>query len=467
MRHPERSAILRKYPLDGKQLRYIVIQCAIWTDIRFALVVNSKADKIEGGSTQVFDRLIRVFAGTAVAVTLTITSGFAQAPAGAAPASAPAQPKVKDQGEYDALTAASKETDLMKKQALLQAWQDKYPDSEFKNQRLLAFMDTWSKIAAKGLQPGTTPDGMGQAKDAANKLLTNLDAAFSPDAKPAAVTDDQWKQARGQIEQQAHLVLGYVALQAKDYPGAEAELKKYIALNDQNAQVAYWLGASIAGQKDMSRYPEALYQYARAISISGTQALPPDGKKSASDYLQKAWNGYHGDDDAKGLQDLNDLASKSAMPPADFTIKSVVQREKEKAGGEEAYLAQHPDIKLWRDLKATLIDTEGQAYFDKSVKGAIIPQEFNGKIVTWKPDEKPTEVTVSIDDPKGDALIKYEKPLNAKLVVGQAVKIKGYALAFQKDPFMMTFSGENSQITGIAAEKAKPAARKPVARKHK
>jgi hypothetical protein len=408
----------------------------------------------------VFDRLIKVFAGTAVAVTLTITSAFAQAPAGAPAASAPAQPKVKDQGEYDAYNAASKENDPAKKIALLKAWQDKYPDSEFKNQRLLLLMNAWSAIAAKAVQPGATTDQMSQAKDAAGNLLTNLDAAFAPEVKPAAVTDDQWKQARAQIEQLSHFVLGYIALQAKDYPGAEAEFKKYVALNDQNAQVAYWLGAAIAGQKDMSRYPEALYQWARAVSISGATALPPDGKKSASDYLTKAWNGYHGDDDPKGLKDLEDLASKSALPPADFKIKSVVDREKEKAGGEEAYLAQHPDIKLWRDLKATLIDTEGQAYFDKSVKGAIIPQEFNAKVVSWKPDEKPTEITISIDDPKGDALIKYEKPLNTKLVVGQPIQIKGYADSFQKDPFMLTFSGENSQIKGITVEKPKPTPRR-------
>ncbi len=242
----------------------------------------------------------------------------AQAPAGGAAQSAPAQPKVKDQGEYDALTAASKETDLIKKLALLKAWQDKYPDSEFKNQRLLAFMDTWSKIASKGLQPGVTPDQTSQAKDAATSLLSNLDAAFAPEAKPAAVTDDQWKQARGQVEQQAHLVLGYIALQAKDYPTAEGEFKKYVALNDQNAQVAYWLGAAIAGQKDMSRYPEALYQWARAVSISGAGALPADGKKSASDYLTKAWNGYHGDDDPKGLQDLQDLAVEERIASGRF-----------------------------------------------------------------------------------------------------------------------------------------------------
>lgn len=408
--------------------------------------------------------MLKAVAGAAIAVALTAPAGLAQSQPGSTPSAAPAQPKVKDQGEYDALTAASKETDPVKKLALLKAWQDKYPDSEFKNQRLLAFMDTWSKIAAKSLQPGATPDQMAQAKDAANNLLSNLDTAFAPDVKPANVTDDQWKQARGQVEQQAHLVLGYIALQAKDYPTAENEFKTYLGENDQNAQVSYWLGAAIAAQKQMDRYPEALYQYARAVSISGPQALPAAEKTAASDYLTKAWNGYHGDDDPKGLQDLKDLASKSALPPTGFQIKSVVERQKEAAGSEEAYLAQHPDIKLWRDLKATLTAADGDAYFEKSVKGAIIPQEFNAKIVSWKPEENPTEITVSIDDPKGDATIKYEKALRAKLVVGQSIQIKGYAEAFQKDPFMLTFSGENSQIKGITVEKA-PAARRPVRRR--
>jgi hypothetical protein len=425
----------------------------------------SFTDREKRGKHQVFDRLIKAVAGASLVIALSAPSGFAQdaaAPAaGAPPAAAPAGPKVKDQGEYDALTAASKETDPVKKLALLQAWQDKYPDSEFKGQRLLAFINTWSQISTKTMQTTPTPDSLSQGKAAAQSMLDNLDAAFSGDVKPPAVSDADWKAARGQVEQQAHMTLGWVALQSKDFPGAEAEFKKYVGLNDQNGQIAYWLGTAIASQHNIARTPEALFQFARAVSVSGPGALSADGKKTASDYLARAYAGYHGDD-AKGLQDLKDAAAASAMPKPDFTIKSVVEIEKDKAGGEEQYLAAHPDIKLWRDLKATLTAPDGDDYFNKSMKGALIPKKFNAKIVSWTPETAPTEVKIAIDDQQGDAVIKYEKPLHAKLEAAQAITIEGYATAFTKDPFSITFDAAESHITGIAADKP---ARAPVRRR--
>ena len=422
------------------------------------------------------DRLVKVVVGASMALVLgapilSLSGGLicGTAVAQTAAPATPAAPTVKDQGEYDAIQAVSKETtDPVKKLALLKAWQDKYPDSQFKNQRLLQFMDTWSKIATKALTSSApTADVLNGAKDAAKSLLANLDAAFSSAAKPAQVTDDQWKQARNQVEQQAHMVLGYVALQQKEYPTAEAEFKTFVGLNDQNAQVAYWWGTAIASQHQIPRTPEALYQFARAVTISGQAALSADGKKSADDYLTKAWNGYHGDDDPKGLTDLKALAAKSGIPPDDIdkTILSVVEREKLKAGSEEEFLKQHPDIKLWRDLKATLTAADGDTYFTNSVKGALIPQEFKAKIVSWTPDTNPTEIKISIDEPSGDATIKYEKPLHAKVNAGDAITIQGMATAFTKDPFMVTFDGDQSKITGITVEKPTP--KKPIVHRKK
>src|ERR1700692_2431715 len=43
--------------------------------------------------------------------------------------------KVKDQGEYDIFTAAGKETEPTKQLAILQSWKEKYPDSDFKQER--------------------------------------------------------------------------------------------------------------------------------------------------------------------------------------------------------------------------------------------------------------------------------------------------------------------------------------------
>jgi hypothetical protein len=144
-------------------------------------------------------------------------------------------------------------------------------------------------------------------------------------------------------------------------------------------------------------------------------------------------------------------------------VKSVEVREKEKFASEDAYLAAHPDIKLWRDLKGALTAADGDDYFTKSMKGAVIPQEFNAKVVSWTPETNPSEIKISIDDEKGDATIKYEKPIKTTLVAGQPIKIKGYAESFTKDPFMLTFKGEESDITGITIEK--PPVKKPVHRR--
>src|SRR5579864_8139129 len=43
--------------------------------------------------------------------------------------------KVKDQGEYDIFTAAGKEADPAKQLQILQQWKEKYPDSDFKQER--------------------------------------------------------------------------------------------------------------------------------------------------------------------------------------------------------------------------------------------------------------------------------------------------------------------------------------------
>lgn len=420
---------------------------------------------------RVFDRLLKAVLGASFVVSLTATAGLAQTPPSGTPApgaagapaasGAPAAPAWKDQAEYDAAQAAQKETDPNKKLDLLKAWQDKYPDSAFKSQRLLAFMNTWSQLAAKALT-SNDPAALAAAKTAAQSLLDNLDAAFDPANKPPTVPDDQWKAARGQVEQQAHITLGYIALQNKDYPAAEAEFKKVVVLNDQNAQVAYWLGTAIASQKKIERTPEALYQFARATAITGPGALNATGKTTADTYLTKAYNGYHGED-VKGLQDLKDAAAKSALPPDGWPgIESVVDIEKKKLGSEQAYLDAHPDIKLWRDLKATLTAPDGDDYFTKSMKGSIIPKTFNAKVISWTPDPNPTEIKISIDDPQGDAVIKFEKPIHAKLDAGTAITIEGYAESYAKDPFTITFKGEESKITGLPVDAPK---KPPVRRK--
>src|SRR5208283_2512711 len=61
-------------------------------------------------------------------------------------AQAPKKKNVKDQGEYDIYNAVSKETDPNKQLQLLQNWKEKYPDSDFKEDRAAMVAQDYAKL---------------------------------------------------------------------------------------------------------------------------------------------------------------------------------------------------------------------------------------------------------------------------------------------------------------------------------
>ena len=61
-------------------------------------------------------------------------------------APAQTQKKVKDQGEYDLFNGVTKETDPAKKAALLNTWKEKYPESDYKLERLVMLIQTYSAL---------------------------------------------------------------------------------------------------------------------------------------------------------------------------------------------------------------------------------------------------------------------------------------------------------------------------------
>ena len=406
--------------------------------------------------------------GLALTACISVPVVQAQAPP---PAAAAAKPKaVKDQGEYDILTAAQKETDPTKKLALLKQWSDKYPESDFKSERLLAMMQAYNQLAAGVMAvAGPTPDQMTAAQSAAQALLDNETTAFAAEAKPAQVSDADWAKAKGAIDQQAHTTLGYVAMMNKAYPEAENQFKQVLTANPDNAQISYYLGSVIARQQNLARTPEALYSFAHAVAVTGPGALAPDGKKKASDYLKKAYEGWHGD--STGLPELMTQAAASALPPAGFSIKSVVDIEKEKAGSEEAFNKLHPDIALFKTLRTAITAENGAEYFNTQVKGTAIPTEFNGKLISATPEVNPKELVVAVENQTGDAVLTFETPLKGKAEPGTALSFKGSPQSFQKEPYQLSFVVEKSDLKGWpvsqAAERKAPVRRKPPVRRRR
>jgi len=344
----------------------------------------------------------------------------------------------KDQGEYDVSSAAMKEADPQKKLDLLKQWEQKYPDSKLKGTRTLLQTQALIGIALQAYGKMGPPELLDASQKAGQQVADNFDTYLADSVKPAQATDQQWADVKKQFALQVHSALGWDAMAKKQWPAAEAEFKKVLALDPNQAQVSYWLGSVIINQKDVKRYSEALYDIARALSVTGATALPPAAQTQANDFLKKAYNGYHGSDD--GLDQLKAAVVSSALPPADFHIDSVTEIENKKFANQEEFNKAHPDIALWRQIATTLKSDQGDTYF-QSVKGSEVPPEaigtFKAKIVTIEAKE----LVVNVDNAGGDATLKFEKPLNQKVInVGDAIEFKGLVDSFTKDPYMLTLT---------------------------
>ena len=378
----------------------------------------------------------------------------------------------KDQGEFDLATAAGKEADPQKKLDKLREWEQKYPESKLAGQRSL--MQAQALLGITMASYGKTdPALLDASQKAGQQILDNLDKYFSAANKPATgVTDDQWTGAKHTFELQANSALAWDAYTKKSDAQAEAEFKKVLALDPTQAQMSYWLGSVIVRQKNVARYSEAIYDIARSVTVTGTGALPDAQKKAAEDYLKRLYSGYHGDD--TGLDQVKEQTKAAALPPPDYHIKNIEEIQKEQFANVEEFNKAHPDIALFRTIKAALTAPNGASYLDQ-VKGSEVPPTdigmFKAKIVSV--GEK--EIVANVDNAVGDVTLKFEKAVNQKVLnAGDAFEFKGVVEAFTPDPYMLTVTiddpkesikGLPDNAFAVAPVKKKPAPKKPAPKK--
>jgi tetratricopeptide (TPR) repeat protein len=394
---------------------------------------------------------------------------YAQA-AGQAP-----QKKVKDQGEYDLFNSVSKETDKAKQLQYLNQWVEKYPDSDYQEEQARFYdqlnqpakaIEVSQRILAKQpkdlialtvmctdvpkLAAAATPDQLSAAEKAAHTMLDNLDAL-----KPAGVTDDQWKQAKPSLQTLAKNTIEWIetkpvrdALDKKDYPAAEVALTKLVQAHPDNGQLAYQLGSTLVSEKDPNKYPEAVYEIARALEIGG---LPAQSRPQVEAYLAKIFNAYHGADD-EALKNLRQLAKASPLPPPDYKLET----SSEVAARKEAeFTKSNPSLALWMNLRKNLTDPS-QQYFDQ-MKGQLVgggaTPKLKGTIVDAKPACHSKELEVALSDAKtAEVTIKLDMPLKGKPATGQQIEWQGVPTEFSRDPFMMTMTAEDGMIEGLQTE---------------
>lgn len=155
--------------------------------------------------------------------------------------STPEQRHWKDKHEYDLFQRASRETDPQKKLEVLDEWTNKYPDTDFRVERLALYLNTYKalnqqqqmmdsarKIIAiqpKNLQAlywicaltvsmnDRAPDRLDLGRSSANALLAVADAYFVPANRPAATSDTDWANAKYSTQAAAHGTLDWIATQ--------------------------------------------------------------------------------------------------------------------------------------------------------------------------------------------------------------------------------------------------------------
>jgi hypothetical protein len=408
----------------------------------------------------------------------------------------------KDREEYDAFQKVQQATDPKVRLDALKAWEDKYPQSEFVAMRYQYYLDTLSRLAATdptqrpvllskaqdalkvdpknanalylislwgpivgGANP--SPELQSQVDTAAHGFIAGADDAFAAANKPPNMKDEDWNKAKISRVALAHNALAWDAASKKDYATAENEYKESLTVNPEQGTTSALYAKLLFDEK---KYPEALYQYARTAQYTGPgPAQSATGRQQALDFFNKLYKNFHGSDDGK--DQLLAQAKTSPLPPAGYTVTGIEAKMAAEADAMNARIKADPAFALWYSVKTNLIADNGPSFFASSVKDTDIPggangvKDFTGTILTVEPADKPTRVTLGIEDPtKADATLLFSEPVPAaaltKIKVGEKIDFSGVADNFTKDPYMLTFKDPEVVGVQLAAPPKKPAARR-------
>jgi hypothetical protein len=431
----------------------------------------------------------------------------------AAQTAAPAAKKkqVKDQGEFELYNQAIKDASNPTKELQdLDAWAQKYPESDFKDDRTYMYMQAYStmqppqplkvieygqQLMAKDLNtvfpdaaggrniltvlfqvawnvaalPNPTPDQLALGEKAARQLLDFAPKYFVAANKPPTTSDAEWNAARADIEKRANLALSAIslapanqALAKNDCATADALYTKALEQNPNNSAISYNLGRALSCEakanpdKAADFATRAIYAFVRAAAVDPTLGGTADAAK-ITQYANTVYTGYHGSDE--GLKQLMDQAKASPLPPAGFTIESATAASVRK---QKEFAANNPQLALWMGIKGQLSDVNGQQYFEGQLKDADVAGQNGARalkatILEGRPACRSKELVLAVPEPgqqgkTPEITLKLDAALTGKPTPGETIEFDAVPRAFSKEPFMLTMETEKSKITGLKVE---------------
>ncbi len=390
-------------------------------------------------------------------------------------AQAPAQQAspFKDRAEYDAFNAIITAKDNNQKIELADKYVAAYPQSKVMDQVLQLKLQTYQQLndipkvaetAGKLLEvnpkhlyalflmstifPQTFNDKDANADQELSKAAERAKAGLEQTgalAKPANVSDDDFKKQKDQLDAAFHEALGFVALQKKDYDQAQQELGKSAEMNPPDAAGIYRLGLSYLSTKP-AKYDPGMWYLARAVSITGPTALPAAMQTSVKEYLTKVYDGQHGSKD--GLDELLAQAGAAPAPPQGFHIKTVEelpQAEPEPAPKTEAKreLSVKPDELSSYDVIQKYLQAGGQKSDDtwELLKGSQLT--LPGKVISATPAARPKTVNLAVapelqtQDVKFDVEVTLKTPAAKPIAKGEQMAFEGTVDSFRAKPFLL------------------------------
>jgi hypothetical protein len=432
----------------------------------------------------------------------------------AASASEPKKKNLKDTGEYDIYNEVIKDVtgnNFAKAITDLDTWKQKYPDSEYKDERTFFYIQAYNganqpgkvldttaqlmstdykssldpkyvlqalyfaslnaaKVSASNSTVTPTPDELATGQKAARDLLDYTKGYFAPEKKPANVSEADWSKGRSDLDTVARAALVSIAM----YPGNQA-MKEYATSKDvskcaaaesayskalqeypdapDSAQISYALAGAMGCQQktDPTKVMQALYEYARAASLEPGKGgfSDPKVRQQVTDYLNRVYTSVHGSDE--GLQQLKQTALASPLPPAGFKIETANEIATRK---ENEFKEKYPQLALWMGIKRQLTDTNGDQYFEGQLKNAAVPP-LKGTLMEAKPACRSKELLVAIPEPnqqgtlRAEITLKLDAALTGKPETGTEIQWEGVPSAFTREPFMLTMDTEKAKIEGL------------------
>ena len=388
----------------------------------------------------------------------------------------------KDRAEYDAFNAMAQATDPNQQVELADKYLADYPETNFADKVQEFKLQAYQKLndsaqiqtaAAKLLEvspdhfhalyllsylmPRTIdaqdPD-MGQKLDRAAEYARRGLQGVGSLPKPEGLSDPDFQKQKDQATAVFHQTAGFVSLQKKNYSQAERELRQSAEMNPTDSLGFYWLGLAYLSPQP-AKHDLGMWALARAVSITGPNALPPATKSQVSEYLGQVYDARHGS--TEGLDEVLAQAASSPFPPSDFHVMTVeespeyiAQQEairqeelrqeelRQEAARKEALIAELTSFDVIVEYLAGGGEKADATW--EVLQGQVLP--LPGRVIQLTPvDTRTLELAVSPavmqQEGEHDVELRLTSPLSEPLQRSQDIEFEGKLDSYTSNPFVL------------------------------